>query len=178
MSNRSSRPPRAPPPSSLFRVDSVCMLLNFFLSCHFPDLATVSFGQGVSATSLQVLNGFNTLANGGYLLQPRIISEVRSDDEKIDIPTKNLGRVISKETSKTMIDLLEQAVNLTEKPISVKPNAGQPRVEGINTYYDQPIQDFAQDIQKMINLGAKIVGGCCGTTPQTINVIRKIIDSI
>jgi 5-methyltetrahydrofolate--homocysteine methyltransferase len=77
-----------------------------------------------------------------------------------------------------MIDLLEQAVNLTEKPISVKPNAGQPRVEGINTYYDQPIQDFAQDIQKMINLGAKIVGGCCGTTPQTINEIRKIIDSI
>ncbi|MHA1913720.1 MAG: homocysteine S-methyltransferase family protein [Promethearchaeota archaeon] len=80
--------------------------------------------------------------------------------------------------SADMLDLVEQATDLTDKPVSVKPNAGQPRIEGINTYYDQPIQDFANDIQKMISLGAKIVGGCCGTTPQTIGEIRKIIDSM
>ena len=80
--------------------------------------------------------------------------------------------------SADMFDLVKQAINLTDKPISIKPNAGQPRIEGINTFYDQPIHEFARDIQKMINLGAKIVGGCCGTSPQTISKIRKIIDSM
>ena len=45
------------------------------------DLATAAFGQGVSATPLQVLNGFNVIANGGFLLQPKVISQII--DEKI-----------------------------------------------------------------------------------------------
>ena len=43
--------------------------------------------------------------------------------------------------------------------------------------YDQPISDFVNDIGEMIQLGAKIVGGCCGTSPTTIKEIRKLIDS-
>ena len=80
--------------------------------------------------------------------------------------------------SKDMIELLKKAVELTDKPFSVKPNAGQPRIEGIKTYYDQPIEEFAEDIRKMIELGAKIVGGCCGTSPKTIKAIRNVIDSL
>ena len=77
-----------------------------------------------------------------------------------------------------MLDLIKQAVDMTDMPISVKPNAGQPRVEGTKTYYDRPIEEFVRDVQEMINLGVKIVGGCCGTTPETISEIRKIIDLI
>ena len=77
-----------------------------------------------------------------------------------------------------MIDLIKQAVNMTNFPISAKPNAGQPRIEGLKTFYDQPIKEFVKDIQEMINLGVKVVGGCCGTSPKTINEIRKIIDKI
>ena len=80
--------------------------------------------------------------------------------------------------SKDMIELLKKAVELTDKPFSVKPNAGQPRIEGIKTYYDQPIEEFAEDIRKMIELGAKIVGGCCGTSPKTIKAILNVIDSL
>jgi 5-methyltetrahydrofolate--homocysteine methyltransferase len=80
--------------------------------------------------------------------------------------------------SNEMLELLTNAKNLTDKPFSVKPNAGQPIVKGDKTYYEQPIVDFANDIHKMIELGAKIVGGCCGTSPKTIMEIRKIIDSI
>ncbi len=76
-----------------------------------------------------------------------------------------------------MLDLLREAIKLTDKPISVKPNAGQPRIEGDKTFYDQPIEEFAKDIHEMIKLGAKIVGGCCGTTPETIKELRKVIDS-
>lgn len=75
------------------------------------DLATAAFGQGVSATPLQVLNVFNTIANGGYLLQPQIIHKISDGSKEIDIPAKNLGRVISGDTSETMIDLLEKAAS-------------------------------------------------------------------
>ncbi|MFW9820285.1 MAG: homocysteine S-methyltransferase family protein [Candidatus Thorarchaeota archaeon] len=95
------------------------------------------------------------------------------NNEKVDVIGANctLG-------SKDMLDLLKLAIDYTKKPFSVKPNAGQPIVEGDKTYYNQPVEEFASDIREMIDLGAKIVGGCCGTTPKTIMSIRKIIDLI
>lgn len=73
------------------------------------DTATASFGQGLSATPLQVLNAFNVIANGGYLLQPKIISKLIDEKGSADIPVKVIRQVMSKETSNTMIDLLEKA---------------------------------------------------------------------
>lgn len=75
------------------------------------DLANISFGQGVSATPLQVVNAFNAIANGGNLMQPKIISKIVDVNKTIDMPMKIVRRVISKETSNTMVDLLEQAVS-------------------------------------------------------------------
>ncbi len=66
------------------------------------DLATMSFGQGILATPLQVLNAFNAIANGGILYRPKIVA---------DTEPKELGRVIKKETSNTMIDMLIKAVD-------------------------------------------------------------------
>ena len=79
--------------------------------------------------------------------------------------------------SSDMIELLKNAKDLTDKPLSIKPNAGQPVVKDNRTYYEQSEEDFAEDIRKMIEIGVKIVGGCCGTSPITIKEIRKTIDS-
>lgn len=93
------------------------------------------------------------------------------ENEKVDVIGANctLG-------SNDMLDLVKQTIDLTKLPTSIKPNAGKPRIEGLKTFYDQPITEFVDDIHKMIELGVKIVGGCCGTTPETIKEIRKIID--
>jgi len=72
-------------------------------------IANISFGQGVSATPLQVLNAFNAIANGGYLVRPKIIEKVVDGTKEIPIPVKVIRKVITKETSSTMIDLLEKA---------------------------------------------------------------------
>lgn len=95
------------------------------------------------------------------------------ESEKVDVIGANctLG-------SRDMLDLIKQAIEMTNIPISAKPNAGQPRIEGLQTFYDQPIEEYVRDIQEMIKLGVKVVGGCCGTSPKTINEIRKIIDKI
>ena len=73
------------------------------------DLATASFGQGISATPLQVLNGYNAIANGGFLMEPKIISKIVDSTKTIDIPSKTVRQVISKDSSETMIGLLEKA---------------------------------------------------------------------
>lgn len=73
------------------------------------DTANISFGQGVSATPLQMLTAFNAIANGGFLMQPKIISKLVDENGETEIPPKNIRRVISKETSDIMVDLLEKA---------------------------------------------------------------------
>ena len=81
--------------------------------------------------------------------------------------------------SNEMIGLIKELKELTNKPVSAKPNAGQPRIDQNNrTVYDQPVKDFVSDIREIIHIGAKIVGGCCGTSPETIREIKKVINSI
>ncbi|TFG24818.1 MAG: methionine synthase I, cobalamin-binding domain-containing protein [Promethearchaeota archaeon] len=94
--------------------------------------------------------------------------EIQSD-EGVDVIGSNctLG-------SADMVELTKEISKFTEKPISIKPNAGKPRLEqGNKTVYDQTIQEFANDIMNIIAEGAKIVGGCCVTSPQTIQEIKK-----
>jgi 5-methyltetrahydrofolate--homocysteine methyltransferase len=81
--------------------------------------------------------------------------------------------------SNEMIDLLKEIKKYTTKPISVKPNAGKPRLDSKTSKasYDQSIEEYVQDIHEMINLGAKIVGGCCGTSPNTIQQIKNVLKS-
>lgn len=86
------------------------------------DLATAAFGQGISATPLQVLNSFNVIANGGFLLQPKMINKIIDEDKTIELPTKQVKRVISKETSETMVSLLENAAASGEAKFFVLKN--------------------------------------------------------
>jgi 5-methyltetrahydrofolate--homocysteine methyltransferase len=82
-------------------------------------------------------------------------------------------------SSSEMINLTEKLKILTEKPISIKPNAGKPRLnENKRVNYDQSIEEFKKDMKQIIELGAKIVGGCCGTSPQNIMALSEIIKSI
>ena len=68
--------------------------------------------------------------------------------------------------------MLKKETNL---PISVKPNAGQPELIDGKTVYNSTPQDFARDISAMIEAGANVVGGCCGSNPEFIKEIAEIV---
>ena len=72
-------------------------------------LANISFGQGISATPLQVLNAFNVIANGGSLYQPLIISEIDDGKKILEMQPKKIRKVISQETAQEMVSMLENA---------------------------------------------------------------------
>lgn len=86
------------------------------------DLATAAFGQGISATPLQVLNGLNVIANGGFLLQPKIISQIVDEERVIDLPSKQVKRVITKDTADVMTDMLVRATESGEASYFVMDN--------------------------------------------------------
>ncbi len=72
---------------------------------------------------------------------------------------------------KAILEAVEQAARYTSKPLSAMPNAGIPeRVEGRNIYLSSP-EYMAQYANRLLRAGARIVGGCCGTTPEHIKLI-------
>lgn len=75
-------------------------------------LATAAYGQGISATPLQVLTAFAALANGGKLVKPTIIDSIVSGDGEVkkNLP-KVLQQVITEETSQTITGMLVNAVD-------------------------------------------------------------------
>ncbi|MGA7412297.1 MAG: bifunctional homocysteine S-methyltransferase/methylenetetrahydrofolate reductase [Bryobacteraceae bacterium] len=74
---------------------------------------------------------------------------------------------------KTVLETIEKMVPYTSKPLSAMPNAGLPaKVEGRNIYLCSP-EYMAQYARRFIMAGARVIGGCCGTTPEHIKLIRS-----
>ena len=73
--------------------------------------------------------------------------------------------------------LVAQMAPLARCPLMVQPNAGLPRVaDDGSTVYDVGPQAFAQAMAGILDAGARIVGGCCGTTPEHIAALRRLLD--
>ncbi|MDH4201763.1 MAG: bifunctional homocysteine S-methyltransferase/methylenetetrahydrofolate reductase [Phycisphaerae bacterium] len=77
-----------------------------------------------------------------------------------------------------MLEGLRRLRNVTNKPISIQPNAGLPRrVEGRTLYMCTP-EYMAEYAKRFYENGARIIGGCCGTTPAHIREIVKSVRAL
>lgn len=74
------------------------------------------------------------------------------------------------------VQLVSQYRSLTDRPIMVQPNAGQPRLERGRIAYDETPEIMAAAVPAIIAAGANIVGGCCGTTPEHVQQFRRVVD--
>jgi homocysteine S-methyltransferase len=79
---------------------------------------------------------------------------------------------------KVALETVEQMALLTSKPLSAMPNAGQPAtVEGRNIYLCSP-EYMAQYSRRFLQAGVRVIGGCCGTTPEHIKMICSEVRSL
>ncbi len=76
-----------------------------------------------------------------------------------------------------MVDLVREMVDATALPVIAQPNAGLPTVAGDRVTYSADPEVFAGDIVAMVDLGARFVGGCCGTNPDMMKLIREKLDA-
>ena len=75
------------------------------------NLYTNSFGQGVATTPIQLINAVSSVANGGRLLKPHVMKEIRQGDKVVEqFETKEVRRVLKPETTRDIADMLAYGV--------------------------------------------------------------------
>lgn len=74
-----------------------------------------------------------------------------------------------------IVELAREFANAQRGPFFVQPNAGRPVPEADRVVYP-PIENLEAHIEGMIDAGARLIGGCCGTTPEYIKTVRQIVD--
>jgi homocysteine S-methyltransferase len=77
-----------------------------------------------------------------------------------------------------MLDAVERVRAVTTAPLSAQPNAGMPRsVEGRNIYLCSP-EYMAEFARRFVDVGVRLIGGCCGTTPDHIHVMKAFLRAV
>ena len=79
---------------------------------------------------------------------------------------------------KQLMGVMDELLKYCSVPVAFKPNAGLPKSDGKVTYYDVDAEEFAQDIKLAVSNGVRIVGGCCGTTPEYIKKVCELTRDI
>ena len=86
----------------------------------------------------------------------------------------NCGSLDPFQTAK-IVALMHQATPL---PILAQPNAGKPRLVEGRTVFDMGPADFAAGMVECVQAGARLVGGCCGTSPAHIRALADALGRV
>ena len=120
---------------------------------------------------------FEKIIGGGYRTMMGISPSEMAEtlvEAGADLIGTNCGNGIE-----DMIGMVKEirTVN-SEIPVLVHANAGMPRyLDGVTTFPESP-DDMARRVEEIIEAGANIVGGCCGTTPDHICKVREVVKSL
>ncbi len=123
-----------------------------------PVLVSLSFNPGK--------RGFRTMMGVGI---PTALQ--RLEESGADVLGSNCGEVNLHE----MAGIIKEMRSLTDKPLLAQPNAGRPTLIGGSTVYNQSAEEMAAEAERLIEAGANIIGGCCGTTPEHLACLAQVI---
>ena len=73
--------------------------------------------------------------------------------------------------------IVERYRAVSPLPILAQPNAGQPVLENLKAVYKEPPPHMAAGIAQLLEAGVRLVGGCCGSTPEHIRLFRAKLDT-
>ena len=116
----------------------------------------------------KVVDGYRTMMG----LSPAELVE-QLEPLGVDIFAANCGTGVG---INEFIEVVKQYRTATDKPIMAQPNAGLPKVTANGVIYLETPEKMALRVPELIEAGARIVGGCCGTTPEHIALFRGEVD--
>jgi 5-methyltetrahydrofolate--homocysteine methyltransferase len=96
------------------------------------------------------------------------------DQLGVDIVALNCGAGMDMARS---LDAAARYRQVTTRPIMVQPNAGQPTLRGTRLTYDETPAQMAEGLIPLVTAGVRIVGACCGSTPDHIRALRQALDA-
>jgi 5-methyltetrahydrofolate--homocysteine methyltransferase len=94
-------------------------------------------------------------------------------DRGADIIGLNCGTGMDMTRARTAVERYKRVSDL---PVMVQPNAGQPKLVDMKVFYDETPDQMAKGVVPLLEVGANIIGACCGSTPDHIRLFRKAID--
>lgn len=117
---------------------------------------------------------FKTEANGGRTIMGNSAQDCAKvlTDGGADVIGANCGDIDPTQMA-AIVSLLRSATKL---PILAQPNAGKPKLIDDKTVFEMLPGEFTAGIKECIRAGAKLVGGCCGTTPEHIRAVARLLD--
>ncbi|WP_448517533.1 homocysteine S-methyltransferase family protein [Pseudothermotoga sp.] len=124
------------------------------VSKEIPLIVSMTFeedGKSVTGTSVEI---FATLMND------------------LDVDVVGINCTLE---PKQMLSVFSRLAKHSMKPLCVEPNAGKPMLVGNRLVYRTSPEEFAIYMRDFVELGANIVGGCCGTGPEHIKLMRNYI---
>jgi 5-methyltetrahydrofolate--homocysteine methyltransferase len=95
------------------------------------------------------------------------------EDHGADVVALNCGTNMD---MKRACQAVERYRRVTDLPLMAQPNAGQPKLVGMQVVYDETPEEMVAGVAPLLEAGANIIGACCGSTPDHIRVFRKAID--
>jgi 5-methyltetrahydrofolate--homocysteine methyltransferase len=128
----------------------------------------VSVEVMATMTFTQTPNGYRTFMGVDCPTAAGRLSEAGAD-----VLGSNCGNRIEQ-----MVPIAREFREHTDKPILIQANAGLPQIENGVTVFRQSPEHMARWVPQLVEAGASIVGGCCGTTPEHIKAIRAQIDRL
>lgn len=154
--------------------------VDFFLVETMFDLReAVCAVRGIrraSARPVFVSMTFNKTPRGFFTLMGDSVARCVAVLEAEGVPVLGANCTL---TSSTLGECIAVMSKLTSKPLIAQPNAGQPEISGGGELvYAQSVEEFAADAPRLVESGAKIIGGCCGTTPDYIRAVAAALNLI
>jgi len=148
--------------------------VDLFLLETFGDLAEIS--QGIRAAravdpTMPVIAQMTVGVDGrtAYGASPDDLARTL---EQLDVDVIGLNCSVGPQA---ILEAIEKMAAVTRKKLSAQPNAGMPRDVGGRSMYMASPEYMASYARHLIHAGAKIIGGCCGTTPDHI---RSIVSGV
>jgi len=119
---------------------------------ELPVAVTMTFNPDRSG------GDFHTVMGGGVEEAARTLQDAGAD----------LGGSNCSGGSEAMVSIIERLAPVAAVPVVAKPNAGLPRLEAGRTVFEETPEQFARSAARLAGAGARLIGGCCGTTPEHI----------
>ncbi len=130
------------------------------------------------ATNLPVIMSlsFTTTSNGGRTVMGNTLAEIAKAAE--DYGAAAVGSNCGELDPLEMAEIVKMFKGVTSLPIIIEPNAGKPVLVDEQAVFKMGPEEFAAGVKKCLENGAKLIGGCCGTSPAHIQKVSEIIKVI
>ena len=152
-------------------VDSIC--IETMTDLTEATLAIRAAKTVSPSTPVMATMTFDRTPKGFYTVMGTSIEDAAQGlkEAGADVIGSNCGNGIE-----NMIKIAKEFKRYSQLPIIIQSNAGIPEMQGDKPVYPETPEFMAEKAKELVSSGVSIIGGCCGTTPEHVRAIRKMVD--